>query len=125
MSNPYCGGTLDSYYETHGPRVLWVEYKFLSHLPKEILRPFDLLSGLQQKWYDRALRNKVEVATIVGFSDGGFIFAADTVYATYTRVQLTNMLLSRQTIAAWISKQLGVSLAPSASHRKCRASDGG
>jgi hypothetical protein len=71
-------GTPDYYYE--GPTgALWIEYKAVpGNFPKtiDIINKEPKLTPLQRRWVDRAHKNGIEVAVILGGDQGGIIFTA-------------------------------------------------
>lgn len=111
MANDYRGGTPDQYYEGPGG-ALWVEYKFAPKLPTVV----DLtrqttspkLSPLQMKWLERAYKNNVNVAVILGTPDGGYIFRYRDWLAPIGRDFLSPLLLPRKDIAKWIASRVGI-----------------
>jgi hypothetical protein len=66
-------GTPDYYYEGLN-RELWVEYKWYPEEPKEIkicdTKQKVHLSMLQQIWLERAIKNNVRVAVVIGYPKG-------------------------------------------------------
>lgn len=71
-------GTPDYYYE-RTDRALWIEYKFVKKFP-ELIMMTDTnkkysLSALQRRWLNRAYRNNVRVAAVLGSEEGAIIFA--------------------------------------------------
>lgn len=69
-------GTPDYYYE--GPTgALWIEYKGINGtFPKivDLINKNPKLTPLQRRWVDRAHKNGVQVAVILGGDQGGIIF---------------------------------------------------
>jgi len=70
-------GTPDYYYEAFNWYV-WIEYKYVENLPRVI----DLtdrskkysLSALQNRWLDRAYKNRTRAAAVLGSKQGAIIF---------------------------------------------------
>lgn len=65
-NNDYTSGVPDLWFS--GPKAdLWVEMKFVQKLPKTVpLRPYDLLSKLQEKWLRDRYEEGRNVAVIIG-----------------------------------------------------------
>ena len=69
-------GTPDYYYEGF-KSVVWIEYKYVQKLPAR----FDMvdpscrfkLSPLQRRWLNRAVKNQVRVAVVLGSEEGALI----------------------------------------------------
>lgn len=112
MSMGFTGnGTPDQYYEgNHG--LLWVEYKHVIKLPKELClvdtakKPH--LSKLQNSWLKRAEDNGAPVAVILCTNkDGNFIFPSSTYWeSTWNKETLLLKACSRKEIAQWITSQV-------------------
>ena len=73
MHNAYRGGTPDVWY-SGSVRDLWVEYKYIQHVPKRSATriPVDL-SDLQRQWINRRLIEGRNIAVIIGCARGGYI----------------------------------------------------
>lgn len=75
--NDYTSGVPDIWFS--GPKAdLWVEMKFVQKLPKTVpLRPYALLSKLQEQWLRKRYEEGRNVAVIIGCKRGtkleGFI----------------------------------------------------
>lgn len=98
-NNPYRRGMPDVYYEGK-KEILWIEYKFIDHIPKAIM-PKDLLTANQYGWLMRNWENNKNCACIVGFPhpDGGVIFLP---YQFDQKHTITSTISPRE-IASWIS----------------------
>ena len=75
-ANPYRRGMPDVYYEAH-KNLLWVEYKWF---PKPTVRAVDIarhLSPNQQEWLQRAARNQIPTAVLVGCPKQAALFFDD------------------------------------------------
>lgn len=71
MGSP--SGVPDYYYE--GPHnIMWVEYKWIENLTRARKIPIRKLSPHQHNWLERAARNNVKCAVIVGDSEGNGVF---------------------------------------------------
>ncbi len=109
-NNSYRGGTPDDYYESDGrPGILWVEYKYVARIPRNlrlvgVKRP--PLSPLQQKWLERAHRNGKPTAVIVGCPSGGIILTGLDWKKPVTKEQFEAKLLSRNEIMDWIEREV-------------------
>lgn len=93
MSNPYRGGTADSWY-SGSPHDLWVEWKF---------RP-GKLTPQQQEWLNRRRSEGRRVATITGSAlhPGGVICTDGAWEESMTISIFRSLILDRRTIALWI-----------------------
>lgn len=101
-NNIYRAGTPDMYYEGPGA-IMWVEYKWSPRVPKKI--DFSTASAphitkLQSKWLERAFKNNVPVALILGTPDGGLIFPGLSFIGIHA-VE-ANQLKDPQQVADWI-----------------------
>lgn len=70
-------GTPDYYYEAFNWYV-WIEYKYVDNLPG-VIRLYDRskkysLSALQNRWLDRAHKNRTRAAVVLGSKQGAIIF---------------------------------------------------
>lgn len=65
-SNQYVAGVPDLWFS--GPKGdLWVEMKFISKLPsKRIIRPYELLTSLQEQWLRSRYEEGRNVAVMIG-----------------------------------------------------------
>lgn len=106
MANPYRGGTPDSYYESVSNQI-WIEYKWVSRIPKELnlthSKSKPCLSQLQQRWLRRAHENGVPIAVIVGHRNGGIILPGLTWDTTLTKEDFEKLSKTRKEIAEWIT----------------------
>jgi len=100
MNNPFRRGTPDNWYS--GDKAdLWVEWKFVSKLPKKRLNVERLLSPMQRQWLLREYEHGRNVAVIVGSAEGGLVFPDDTWLVPATAFNW----MKRADIAKWIIKQ--------------------
>lgn len=69
-------GTPDYYYEAYN-HTTWIEYKFVERFPTQFLiinpKCRFKLSPLQRRWLNRAVKNKVPAAIVLGSSEGALI----------------------------------------------------
>ena len=87
-------GTPDYYYERFD-HVMWIEYKFVEKLPAR----FDIvdpackfrLSALQRAWLNRANKNRVRCAVVLGSVEGALIINEgrweETIHTHINRVE--------------------------------------
>lgn len=69
-NNNYVSGVPDLWFSGPGGD-LWVEMKFVQKLPKHVpLRPYDLLSKLQEEWLRARYEEGRNVAVIIGCKRG-------------------------------------------------------
>jgi len=106
MGGAYVAGVPDVYYEGNAG-CLWVEWKNFQRLQKTSNLTSNSspskLSVLQQLWLRRATKNSVNTAVICGSPNGGVILPTPTWEEVIPQDAFT---LSRQEIAAWITKQV-------------------
>jgi len=101
--NTYTAGVFDVWYSAK-PKDLWVEYKYLTHIPRSEHIVLDL-SELQQQWgADRAAEGR-NVWVILGLKDGGIIFHIDEARRIFRQEELLPRVISRREIADWIQPQ--------------------
>lgn len=110
MSNPYSGGTADSWY-SGSLGDLWVEYKFIA-VPKRDATVIDLnagkrptLSPLQLDWLNRRFAEGRNVSVVVGCAEGGVILLARLWETPMTAREFRSRLVDRKSIAAWIARE--------------------
>jgi hypothetical protein len=100
MANPYRGGTADSWYSSL-MSDLWVEWKYIDHLPKsKTIEP--KLSAKQSAWLSGRLAEGRVVAVILGTCDGGVIYTQGDWTVAYPIDVLAARLLPRKALARWI-----------------------
>jgi len=112
-NNTYRGGIPDDYYESNGkPGSLWVEYKYIAKLQRELLltakNAKPKLSDLQEKWIDRAYRNGQQVAVIIGCPKGGLILTDRDWLKPITAEYFEANMKSRKEIMEWIEEQVTI-----------------
>lgn len=74
MNNPYRSGTADVWYSGNDDD-LWVEYKFITKVPKQAPIWMDkMLSPLQMDWLERRYLEGRNVVVILGSPDKGYVF---------------------------------------------------
>lgn len=105
MCNPYRSGTPDVYYSG---RVgdLWVEYKYITRIPRsaEILPD---LTPRQKRWLDSRYSEGRNVAVILGTPTGGVIYRNREWLKPLTFEALNALVVSKDEIARWIYSQVG------------------
>jgi hypothetical protein len=110
MAKTFSQGTPDTYYE--GPKgALWVEWKFLRQIPVRKVDISKLLSPSQLRWLERAHRNGVQCAVIVGHADGGVYFSNPLTWNgtyVYTRESFLTVSQTRKNLATIIETNVGV-----------------
>lgn len=99
-NNIYTSGIWDVWYS--GPRLdMWVEYKFLAHVPvKEMFIPG--LSELQLAWGFSRYAEGRNMAVIVGCKEGGVIYEHLDWLVPTSRDEFMSMVWTRKEIAEWI-----------------------
>lgn len=101
MFTPYSSGTPDHWYS--GAHDLWVEYKYLSHIPRNIdLANPRLLTKHQQNWIKQKRKQGRTVWVILGCYAGGVVVKRGT---QLTREQFWARMKTRKEIAQEIDKQ--------------------
>jgi len=103
-NNPFTGGVPDCWYS--GAKTdLWVEYKFLSRIPRT---PFSLdLSALQRDWLSGRYLEGRNVAVIIGCATGGVIFEHLSWMADVEPREYERLIQSRAELATWIMDYVG------------------
>lgn len=107
MNNPYSSGTADDWFS--GNRAdLWVEYKFLSKIPKviyltnpDVKQP--MLSKLQEMWLRGRYEEGRNVCVIIGCPDGGMVVKHLAWEQPITCTEFREHLISRKDIATQIA----------------------
>lgn len=107
MANPYRSGTADVWY-SGSKGDLWIEYKYLQHVPRsEAIAP-DLSPG-QRKWLnDRAAEGR-NVAVVLGFPKGCVLYRNGAWTKPLSTERLMAQALSRKELAEWILSVTGTS----------------
>lgn len=106
MSNPYRGGTADSWYS--GPSGdLWIEYKYLERTPQRAsvwpANPNEkLLSKLQVDWLNERYEEGRTVAVVVGCPDGAVVFSDREWEKEYVASCFVSLLRSEADVAEWV-----------------------
>lgn len=113
MNNPWRSGTADVWYSGQ-TGDLWVEYKFIEHVPnsKKIL---PALTPRQQKWLNDRCDEGRNVAVVLGTPDGGVIYRNKEWMIPLSTDELLARLVPAADLAKWIYHQVGDS-------RKCPSS---
>ena len=104
MHNTYRGGTPDVYYSGNLGDI-WVEYKYLSRLPKQVLPN---LSALQQVWLNSRHAEGRNVMVIVGWADGGVILTNREWMVPMDKEVFIARSLHRKEVATFILSKTGV-----------------
>lgn len=109
-SNDYTSGIPDLWFS--GKKGdLWVEMKFVPKLPKRVpLRPYDLLSSLQEKWLRDRYEEGRNVAVIVGCKRAsrleGFLLRDLAWEKDISPADYDSLILSKSELAAFIKGQV-------------------
>lgn len=100
MANPYRGGTADCWYS--GDKAdLWLEYKFITRVPKSAgILP--ALSALQLDWLRGRYNESRNVAVIVGCPTGGVIYERLAWECEMSPLAFTTKIKTRSELAQWI-----------------------
>lgn len=110
--NPYESGIPDCWYS--GKKGdLWIEYKYLSKLPKRgdtIIVP--ALSELQLEWVNGRFDEGRDVRVIVGCKYGGVMFREKEWIDGMPNAEFERRMNSRQGLAACIVHQVSTLLVP-------------
>lgn len=104
MHNPYRGGTADCWY-SGSKDDLWVEYKFISKVPKKApLSVVKELSPLQIQWLNDRHKEGRNVVVILGTPLGAWIYENGTWETTLvTPDQLKTLGKSKIEVAQYIT----------------------
>lgn len=104
LSLPYTAGVPDSWYSGRGGD-LWVEYKYLKHIPREV----DLIGGkdpiltrLQQRWLFNRHGEGRHVGVIVGCKEGGVVLPDLDWMEPLSKADFQQRIWSRRQVADWI-----------------------
>lgn len=103
-------GTPDRYLDFNSD--LWVEFKYIKHLPREFLRPADdLLSPLQRSWLNRRSRAGDNAWVIIGFpyegKNYGVLLASHWEWASaFTKSDLLERRMTIAELADSITKKV-------------------
>jgi len=101
-TTPFSSGTPDRYYESNRGGF-WVEYKYIAKVPR-LYTPG--LTELQRQWLNRARKNHVRVAVIVGCPDGG-VFMEDGLWNyTMDKETFENRIQPRRDLASEIARRV-------------------
>jgi hypothetical protein len=102
MSNPYRGGTADSWY-SGAKSDLWLEYKYLPRLPQRAsVKPFELLSPLQLDWLGGRLDEGRQVGVIIGCPTGGVVLLNRAWEREIPARDFASLVVSAEALAEWI-----------------------
>lgn len=105
MANPYRGGTADCWY-SGSKRDLWIEYKFIERIPREVPIKVEL-STLQLDWLRGRFHEGRNVAVIVGCKAGGVVFRNLEWENSPSPAAFTAALMTRSELAQWILSEAG------------------
>lgn len=106
-NNPFRSGMADVWYSGN-KGDLWVEYKFIPHVPKSAsIKPN--LSARQSRWLNNRYDEGRNIAVIVGTPDGGVIYLDKDWQQSINHDEFKARMIDRADIARWISCQVGVS----------------
>lgn len=100
-NNDYIGGIADVWYSGK-ITDMWVEYKYVTHIPKSDNIRLDL-SELQKTWLEGRFYENRNVYVILGTKDGGILFRDMEWTKHFTQAQLLSRVVSRKTLAEWIA----------------------
>lgn len=106
MHNVYRGGTADVWYSGN-LSDLWIEYKWVTKLPKKtFVYPFLLLSPLQQQWLKGRHEEGRNVAVILGTPEGAWVFEGVSWLGPLDPDIIRTQGFTKQTIAEYIKKKV-------------------
>ena len=109
-NNDYTSGVPDVWFSgTKGD--LWVEFKFVSKLPQKVpLRPYELLSALQEKWLRERYEEGRNVAMIIGCKRDrhleGFLLRDLAWEKDIHPDEFDALILSKSELAGFITEQV-------------------
>ena len=102
MYNPLRGGTPDVWYSGNAGD-LWVEYKWLAKVPKQVpIRLYKLLSPLQFSWLNARHKEGRNVAVVLGTPEGAWVFRDTTWEFDLDPDLLRECALSKHYVADYI-----------------------
>ena len=102
-NNDYVGGVPDVWYS--GKKDLWVEYKYIPRTPvRAIIKPLELLSGLQADWLRERYNEGRNVAVIIGCPDGGVILTDLNWENAMQPEEFCNLILPNKKVSVWIEE---------------------
>ena len=109
-NNDYTSGVPDVWF-SGAKGDLWVEFKFVSKLPSRVpLRPYDLLSSLQEKWLRERYEEGRNVAVIIGCKRNnhleGFILRDLAWEKDIQPNEFNALILSKSELVAFITEQV-------------------
>lgn len=109
-SNDYTSGIPDLWFSGKGGD-LWVEVKFVPKLPVKVpLRPYDLLSPLQEKWLRERYEEGRNVAVIIGCKRKsrleGFLLRDLSWEKDISPADFDALILSKSELARFIEEQV-------------------
>lgn len=104
MHNPYRGGTADVWYSGN-KADLWVEYKFISKVPKAAdIAVVNELSALQLDWLRKRWEEGRNVIVILGTPVGSWIYEnRDWEHKLLSPTQLKELGKSKADVARYIA----------------------
>lgn len=105
MSNPWRAGTADVWY-SGSLGDIWIEYKYMPHVPKSAAISPDL-SPRQRKWLRDRYEEGRSVAVVLGHPDGAYVYMDCTWEDPIPSEYLKSHSISRRDLAAWIHAQTG------------------
>ena len=109
-NNDYTSGVPDVWFSgTKGD--LWVEFKFVSKLPQKVpLRPYELLTSLQEKWLRERYEEGRNVAVIIGCKRDrhleGFLLRDLAWEKDIQPNEFNALILSKSELVAFITEQV-------------------
>ena len=107
-NNPWRAGMPDVYY-SGVVGCLWVEYKFISRIPRSsAILPN--LSMQQHRWLADRFAEGRNVAVVLGTPKGGIVYRDMEWCKPLSGDALAARLLPREDIAGWILSEVGTSL---------------
>ncbi len=105
MHNIYRGGTADVWYSGNLDD-LWVEYKWLTVLPKAALIRLDReLSPLQQRWLQGRHEEGRNVAVIIGTPEGAWILEGVSWQEPFSPDAVRTAEITKLNVADYIKKR--------------------
>lgn len=105
MANPWRSGTPDVWYSGCSGD-LWVEYKFIDHIPlsNHILPN---LTPRQANWLNRRYKEGRNVAVILGIPSGGIVYRDKDWCTPLPSSELLQRSVTKREIADFIKQQVG------------------
>lgn len=104
MNNPYRSGIADVWY-SGSKKDVWVEYKFIPHIPVRSTAITPECSSLQFQWLRERYKEGRSVFVIIGCPKGGVILSNLEWETPLSVTDFKQRIQSRQEIAAWLTKE--------------------